>query len=60
MDLIDFALVTGIDIEFWVDGLPKGGNMQFHMDDIALTVIVGFLLGQERIFHFEDIERIPC
>ena len=29
------------------------------MDDIALTVVLGSLLGQERIFHFEDIEQDP-
>ncbi|GMA66050.1 hypothetical protein GCM10025859_64920 [Alicyclobacillus fastidiosus] len=40
-------------------GLRKRKNAQFHMDDIALTFIVGSLLGQERIFHYEDIEQDP-
>ncbi|WAH36468.1 hypothetical protein [Alicyclobacillus dauci] len=29
------------------------------MDDIALTMILRSMLGQERIFHFEDIEQDP-
>ena len=57
--LIDFVLGTGIDREFWVKGLRKRKNAQFHADDIALTFILGSLLGQERIFHFEDIEQDP-
>ena len=57
--LIDFVLGTGIDREFWVHELRKGRNTQFHMDDMALTIILGSLLGQERIFHFEDIEQDP-
>jgi hypothetical protein len=58
-NLIDFVLGTGMDREFWVNELQKGTNAQFHMNDIALTVILGSLLGQERIFHFEDIEQDP-
>jgi len=57
--LIDFVLGTGIDREFWVKELCKGKNAQFHMNDIALTFILGSLLGHERIFHFEDIEQDP-
>ena len=59
VSLIDCVLGTGIDREFLVEGLSKGRNAQFHMDDIALTVVLGSLLGQERIFHFEDIEQDP-
>ncbi|KYP79904.1 IS1380 family transposase [Ferroacidibacillus organovorans] len=57
--LIDFVLGTGIDSNFRVEGLRKRTDAQFQMDDVALTFILGSLLGQERIFHFEDIEQDP-
>jgi len=57
--LIDFVLKTGIEKHFRAEGLHKRKDAQFQMDDVALTFILGFLLGQERVFHFEDIEQDP-
>lgn len=42
-----------------MEGLRKRTDAQFQMDDVALTFVLGSLLGQERIFHFEDIEQDP-
>lgn len=57
--LIDFVLQTGMDKNFRIDGLRKRKDAQFQMDDVALTFVLGSLLGQERVFHFEDIEQDP-
>ena len=57
--LIDFVLGTGIDKFFQVAGLRKRKDAKFHTEDIVLTMVLGSLLGQERIFHFEDIEQDP-
>ena len=57
--LIDFVLHTGIHKEFCTQKLGKRKDAQFQLDDVALTLIVGTLLGQERILHFEDIEYDP-
>ncbi|WAH35704.1 IS1380 family transposase [Alicyclobacillus dauci] len=57
--LIDFVLQTGMDKYFCTEELGKRKDAQFQMDDVALTFVLGTLLGQERIFHFEDIEHDP-
>ena len=57
--LIDFTLKTGIEKNFHTEGLRKRKDAKFQMDDVALTFLLGSLLGQERIFHFEDIEQDP-
>ncbi|QSO46753.1 hypothetical protein [Alicyclobacillus mengziensis] len=58
--LIDFVLGTGIDREFWVQELRKGRNTQFHMDDMALTIILGSLLGQELFSTLRISNKNPC
>jgi hypothetical protein len=57
--LIDFVLRTGLDKAFRSEGLRKRSDALFQLDDVALTLVLGSLLGQERISHFEDIERDP-
>ena len=57
--LIDFVLQTGIDKDFRTAELRKRKDARFQMDDVALTFLLGSLLGQERISHFEDIEHDP-
>ncbi len=57
--LIDFVLGVEIDRHFRLKGLRKRKDAQFQTGDVALTIILGALLGQERIFHFEDMEHDP-
>lgn len=57
--LIDFVLKSGIRNHFRTKGLHKRKDARYQMDDIALTLLLGHLLGQERISHFEDIEQDP-
>lgn len=57
--LIDFVLQTRIDKVFRSKELNKRKDALFQTDDVALTIILGSLLGQERIFHFEDMEHDP-
>ena len=57
--LIDFVLQSGIGKVFRSKELSKRKDAQFQTDDVALTIILGALLGQERIFHFEDMEHDP-
>ena len=59
VSLIDFVLGTQVGRAFWGRDLRKEKNTRFDTDDIALTIILGSMLGQERIFHFEDIEQVP-
>lgn len=57
--LIDFLVNSGIRKHFMAPPLQKRRDAVFQTDDVAMTVILGSLLGQERIFHFEDIELDP-
>lgn len=57
--LVDFLMNSGIQKHFAFPSLRKRRDAKFQTNDVAMTVILGTLLGQERIFHYENIEQDP-
>lgn len=57
--LVDFVIESGVHRHFQAPSILKRRDAMFQTDDIAMTVILGSMLGHERIFHYESLEQDP-